>query len=119
LLPAIREQIPVHLRRCAGRELDYPDETGEFAAAFRSHKEENCVRKEAIRFLWYPWAIAAAANWLGNAEAKGLPDEQVNAVRQCLGHLVVELGDAAAKDAVSGWTFKAAETLLGFDAVPP
>jgi hypothetical protein len=75
--------------------------------------------REAVGFLWYPWAINACVRWLDRAERSGAPMEERVRVRRALGHLVIDLGDEAVKKASAEWTFQDAETLYGMAAIPP
>jgi len=76
------------------------------------------MAREALGFMWYPWAINAAQLWLVHAERVGEPmEEQVN-VRRALGHLVVDHGAEAIQKFKSEWTFQAAETLYGLSVIP-
>jgi len=118
LAPRIVNQIPGHLAKCVDRQLDFPADSGEFAAFFTDHHGEQYVAREALGFLWYPWAINAAQLWLLRAERTGAPMEQQVRVRRALGHLINDLGTEAVTKYKSEWTFQAAETLYGLSAVP-
>jgi hypothetical protein len=76
------------------------------------------VGKESSGFLWYPWATDACVRWLERAEKRGGPLEERVRVRRALGHLVVDLGPAAASKASTDWTFIGAELLNGLSSVP-
>ena len=116
--PKILEQMPDYLAKCGERSLSFPNDSGEFAAFFTDHRGQQYVAREALGFMWYPWAIYAAQLWLSRAERTGAPMEQQVRVRRALGHLVVDHGDEAIKKFKSEWTFQAAETLYGLSAVP-
>ena len=77
------------------------------------------MAREALGFLWYPWAMHAAQLWLLRAEKVGAPKEDQVRVRRALGHLVNDLGGPAVNKYKSEWTFQAAETLYGLSVVPP
>jgi len=116
--PKILEQMPDYLAKCGERNLSFPNDSGEFAALFTDHRGQKYMAREALGFMWYPWAINAAQLWLMHAERVGEPmEEQVN-VRRALGHLVVDRGDEAIQKFKSEWTFQAAETLYGLAAIP-
>src|SRR5256714_4980953 len=119
VVPArILNQVPDYLARCADRGLDFPNDSGEFAAPFTDHRGVQYVAREALGFLWYPWAINAAQLWLLRAERKGAPMEDQVRVRRALGHLIIEHGGEAVKKYKSEWTFQAAETLYGLSSIP-
>ena len=116
--PKILEQMPDYLAKCGERNLSFPNDSGEFAALFTDHRGQKYMAREALGFMWYPWAINAAQLWLMHAERAGEPmEEQVN-VRRALGHLVVDHGAEAIQKFKSEWTFQAAETLYGLSAIP-
>jgi len=116
--PKILEQMPDYLAKCGERNLSFPNDSGEFAALFTDHRGQKYMAREALGFMWYPWAINAAQLWLMHAERAGEPmEEQVN-VRRALGHLVVDHGAEAIQKFKSEWTFQAAETLYGLSVIP-
>jgi len=117
--PKILEQMPDYLAKCGERSLSFPNDSGEFAAFFTDHRGQQYVAREALGFMWYPWAIYAAQLWLLRAERTGAPMEQQVRVRRALGHLIVDHGDEAIQKFKSEWTFQAAETLYGLSLVPP
>lgn len=119
LSPEIVEQMPRYLARTVERELNFPTASGEFAAAIVDRDGKDSMDREAIGFLWYPWAINASVRWLRHAERRGAPTEQRVRVRRALGHLVVDLGKKAADMASAEWTFQDAETLYGLSAIAP
>ncbi|HEX8137971.1 MAG TPA: toll/interleukin-1 receptor domain-containing protein [Pyrinomonadaceae bacterium] len=119
LSPEITGQMPRYLARMVERDLKFPTASGEFTAPVTGRDGKETVEREAIGFLWYPWAINASARWLRRAEAKGAPTEERVRVRRALGHLIVELGDKAVETASAEWTFMGAETLYGMSAVTP
>lgn len=118
LPPGIVNQIPDYLANCAERNLNFPSDSGEFSAFFTDHRNQQYVAREALGFLWYPWAINAAQLWLLRAEKVGAPMEDQVRVRRALGHLVNDLGNEAVGKYKSEWTFQAAETLYGLSAIP-
>ncbi len=119
VIPAkILEQMPDYLTRCGERNLSFPNDSGEFAALFTDHRGQQYVAREALGFMWYPWAINAAQLWLLRAQRVGAPVEDQVRVRRALGRLVVNQGDEAIQKFKSEWTYQAAETLYGLSAVP-
>lgn len=118
-LPArITNQMPDYLAKCADRDLNFPNDSGEFSASITDHKRQKYVAREALGFLWYPWAITASQMWLLRAEKHGAPMEDQVRVRRALGHLIIGLGGEAVQKYKTDWTFQAAETLLGLSSVP-
>ncbi|HEV8138667.1 MAG TPA: toll/interleukin-1 receptor domain-containing protein [Pyrinomonadaceae bacterium] len=116
--PKILEQMPDYLSKCGERNLSFPNDSGEFAALFTDHRGQHYMAREALGFMWYPWAINAAQLWLLHAARVGEPMDKQVSVRRALGHLVVDHGDEAIQKFKSEWTFQAAETLYGLAAIP-
>jgi hypothetical protein len=116
--PKILEQMPDYLTKCGERNLGFPNDSGEFAAPFTDHRGQQYVAREALGFMWYPWAINAAQLWLLRAERSGEPMENQVRVRRALGRLVVNYGEEAIQKYKLEWTFQAAETLYGLSAIP-
>lgn len=115
----IIEQMPRYLARTVERDMKFPVASGEFTAAIIDRDGKDSMDREAVGFLWYPWAINASVRWLSRAEQKGaLPEDRVR-VRRALGRLVIDLGDEAVDKASGEWTFQDAETLYGMAAIPP
>lgn len=120
-LPAqMLEQMARYLASCVERKLDFPVASGEFSeVVFDPESDKETMDREAIGFLWYPWAINACVRWLGRAEKHGAPMEERVRVRRALSHLVVDIGQEAADKASAEWTFQDAETLYGLGVIPP
>jgi hypothetical protein len=116
--PKILEQMPAYLNNCGERNLSFPNDSGEFAALFTDHRGQKYMAREALGFMWYPWAIHAAQLWLLHAQRVGEPVEQQVSVRRALGRLVVDHGNEAIQKFKSEWTFQAAETLYGLSVIP-
>ncbi len=116
--PKILEQMPDYLTKCGDRNLSFPNDSGEFAALFTDHRGQHNMAREALGFMWYPWAINAAQLWLLRAERVGEPMENRVRVRRALGRLIVDRGGEAIQKFKSEWTFQAAETLYGLSSVP-
>lgn len=119
LPPEMIEQIPRYLARIVERDMKFPVASGEFPAAIIDRDGKDSTDREAVGFLWYPWAINASVRWLSRAEQHGAPPEDRVRVRRALGHLVVDLGDEAVDKASEEWTFQCAETLYGMAAIHP
>jgi hypothetical protein len=118
LPPRILNQIPDYLAKCVDRKLDFPSDSGEFASLFTDHKGQHYMAREALGFLWYPWAMNSAQWWLLRAEKHGAATEDQVRVRRALGHLVNDLGPLAVQKYRTEWTFQAAETLYGMSVIP-
>ncbi len=117
--PAILAQIPKHLAQCAIRDFSFPVSRAEFSAVCLDANNHEYTGKESVGFLWHPWAMAAAQEWLLWAEQHNVPREERVRVQRALGHMVVTLGDDAVKRASVTWTFIPAETLYGFSELRP
>jgi hypothetical protein len=111
-------QMPDYLAKCGDRNLNFPSDSGEFASLVTDHRGTQYVAREALGFLWYPWAINASQLWLLRAEKNGAPMEDQVRVRRALGQLVVGLGGEAVQKYKSEWTFQAAETLYALSSIP-
>jgi hypothetical protein len=122
--------IPPHLEDMAERALKEAYDAGENSLRFQGHRDRAESARtgipvwsngtESVNFLWHPWAIESAWRWLERAKrAGGAEAADVQRVRRVLGHLVVDLGDDAFKEATSGFTFVSSETLYGLSALPP
>ncbi len=117
--------IPRHLTDLVGKALKEAYDAGENQLRFQSHADRAesvrtgkpvwSVGTESVNFLWHPWGVEAAARWLARGGGEAV---DVHRVRRALGHLVVDLGDDAFREATSGFTFVASETLYGLSAVP-
>lgn len=129
LPPALLAAIPRTLADLVGKALKDAYDAGENAMAFLSHRDaEEAARtgaprwtqgQESVNFLWHPWGIEGAWRWLERAARRGGADPaDVQRVRRALGHLVVDLAEDAFREAASGFTFVAAETLYGLSSVP-
>jgi hypothetical protein len=116
--PKILEQMPDYLAKCGDRNLNFPNDSGEFSARFTDQKGQNYVAREALGFMWYPWAINAAQLWLLRAQRVGEPMEKQVRVRRALGRLVINQGNEAVTKFKSEWTYQASETLYGLSVVP-
>lgn len=121
--------MPRLLAELAGWELDKSYDAGENQLRFQSPSDLDASRKtgmpvwsvgaESVNFLWHPWGIECAQRWLDRAARKvGADPADVQRVRRSLGHLVVDLGEEAHREATSGFTYVASETLYGLSSVP-
>jgi hypothetical protein len=120
LPPAMVSALAQHLARCAERPKDYPNSVGYFGGTFTNHLGVSFSNENRrITFLWYAWAVGCAAQWLERCKRLGAPHEDIVSGRRLLAHLVISLGDRQIDDALSGWTFIAADTLYGLSWVPP
>ena len=114
------DQIPRHLADCGKRPLNYQISVALFGLPFRNHLGKVVPRPQRpVRMLWYPWALSCAASWLRRCERMGAAHDEIVRGRRVLGHLVLALGDAAAEEAKTGYTYVIAETLMGLNALEP
>ena len=115
--PEIMKAMEPHLVGCVERSAAFPVASGEFESNLTWFGRET-VRKEAYRFLWFPWALQAMDGWLDYAETHPQPKEQVVRIRRARAHLVVDVGPTIVAPMESDWLFIAAETLYGLSSVP-
>lgn len=127
-IPAeILAALPRHLSDLVGKALKEAYDAGENQLRYQSHldraesaatgKPRWSTGNESVNFLWHPWGVESAARWLDRAERKGAEAVDIQRVRRALGHLVVDLGNDAFREATTGFTFVASETLYGLSAV--
>ncbi|MBX3742690.1 MAG: toll/interleukin-1 receptor domain-containing protein [Akkermansiaceae bacterium] len=101
---------------CVSRSAAFPVASGEFESdvMIGGHSVQ---RKEAYRFLWYPWALVAMDGWLKMEKSDPRPKAQVVRVRRARAHLVTDIGPAVVESIEDNWLFIAAETLYGLSTV--
>jgi hypothetical protein len=117
--------IPGHILRamehqlidCVSRTAAFPVASGEFESDVKV-QGRMVQRKEAYRFLWYPWALVAMDGWLKMEKAEPQPNEQVVRIRRARAHLVTAIGPGVVESLEDKWLFMAAETLYGLSTVP-
>lgn len=102
---------------CVSRTPGFPVASGEFESDVVV-EGRRIQRKEAFRFLWYPWAMVAMDGWLKMAKTEPQPREQEVRIRRARAHLVVEIGPAVVESLEDNWLFMASETLYGLSTVP-
>jgi class 3 adenylate cyclase len=126
--PGVLASIPRHLEDLGGKALKEAYDAGENTIRFQGHRDRAesartgktawTTGTESVNFLWHPWAIEAGWRWLDRANRLGGADPaDVQRARRTLGHLVVDLADDAFKEATSGYTFVASETLYGLSSI--
>ena len=114
---AMWSHIREHLARCVGRSLNFPVATAEFYSETRDFDGREQFQREAINFLWQPWAIECSVWALRSAQAADAPPEQRVQLRRTLSHLVVALGEEFTNAASAGPTFVCSETLAGLASI--
>ena len=115
---ALVTRVPELLEDCGTRPLTHPVSAPLYSEAFTGPLGKRVPRpNRPVRMLWHPWAVDCAARWLARGERRGAPHDEVVRTRRVLGHLVLDLGEAAVVDAKSGFTYVIAETLIGLEAV--
>ena len=90
-----------------------------FQISFVPHTGQRVNTTAPVKFLWYPWAIACARQWLAHARNAGADPERVTKVRRVLGYLVVDLKSAAIDEAKRAWPWIAADILYGLSEITP
>jgi len=130
LSDAVLAAIPDQLEDLTGKALKESYDAGENSIEFQSARDRAESARtgkpvysngaESVNFLWHPWGVEAAWRWLDRAKRiPGADPAFVERVKRALGHLVVDLGEDAFKEATSGFTFVASETLYGLASIPP
>lgn len=114
--PDIISSMERHLISCVERSPAFPVASGEFESTL-TWFDKQTQRKEAYRFLWFPWALEAMDGWLRYAAIHPQPKEQVVRIRRARAHLVVNVAPTIVDTAESDWLFIAAETLYGLSSV--
>jgi len=112
----IMQAMEQHLINCAFRSANFPVASGEFESEIMI--EGNSIqRKEAYRFLWYPWALMAMEEWFTWQKTTVQPPEKIVRIRRARAHLVMKIGPDVVDTVHDNWLFIAAETLYGLS--PP
>ena len=117
--PAMLQEIPRQLALFARRDLSFPVSGGEFLARYTRFDGQEGVGRESIEYLWYPWVIDCSVRWLEFAGKHQASKEERVRVRRALGHLVVDLGGEALRQAQHDHTYFASEDLYGLTAISP
>ncbi len=102
---------------CGDRDWDFPSASGEFEADILWHGEKLHLA-EAIRFLWYPWALEAIHWWQLYEEKNPQPPETRFRIRRARAHLIMNVGPKLVENIAQDWTFVIAETLNGLGTIP-
>lgn len=114
--PHILQAMENHLISCAFRAPTFPVASGEFESEILINGNQ-ILRKEAYRFLWYPWSLMAIEEWLKWQKNTEQPPEKIVRMRRARAHLVMEIGDEIVTTVDNNWLFIAAETLYGLSPV--
>lgn len=80
-------QFTAYLIDCVYRQVDFPASSGEFEADVLWHGQARHLT-EAIRFLWYPWALEAMQAWLIHEKKFPGPVEDKVRVQRARAYLV-------------------------------
>lgn len=115
--PDILRSMEWHLISCVERSAAFPVASGEFESTIMWFDKQT-PRKEAYRFLWFPWALEAMDGWLEHAAIHPQPKEQVVRIRRARAHLVMNVAPTLVDTAENDWLFIAAETLYGLSSIP-
>lgn len=116
-IPAtILQAMETHLINCVNRSANFPVASGEFESIL-TLSGRKIQRKEAYRFLWYPWALIAIDEWLAMAKNVPQPQENIVRMRRARAHLVTKIGPEVVEGIKDNWLFLAAETLYGLSSV--
>jgi hypothetical protein len=112
----MKSQIPNLLRYIARHPLVTTDHDL-FYFEFTNHMGVLAPRRMLVNFLWYPWAIRCATNYLRLTERFGGPADDVMDAERVLGDLLLKRGDEALAEAQSEWTFHASEMLYALSTL--
>ena len=110
--PHIMKAMEHHLIQCAFRPASFPVASGEFESELMINGN-SVLRKEAYRFLWYPWTLMAIEQWLIWEKSTPQPAETLVRIRRTRAHLIQDIGDDVVNTIHDNWLFIAAETLYG------
>lgn len=114
--PHILQAMELHLIGCAFRPATFPVASGEFESEIVINGNK-VLRKEAYRFLWYPWSLMAIEEWLKWQKSTPQSPGEVVRMRRARAHLIREIGDEMVSTVDNNWLFIAAETLYGLSPV--
>jgi hypothetical protein len=104
-------EVYQHLQRMNNRSFSPNHISAGFQISFIPHGGQRVNTNYPIKFLWYPWAIASATQWLTHARAAGEDPTRITRVRRALGYLVVDLKQAAIDESRTEWPWVSAEIL--------
>ena len=113
------DDVFMYLERMMNRAFSPSFIAAGFQISFVPHTGQRVNTTAPVKFLWYPWAIACARQWLAHARTAGADPERVTKVRRVLGYLVVDLKSAAIDEAKRAWPWIAADTLYGLSEITP
>ena len=84
--------IPRHLNLVLSWRSAYPLSNGTVWQDFTNYDGEPMTQTVTENYLWYPWAIECAVQWLRRLQRAGGSAEAVLQARRVLGYLLVDLG---------------------------
>jgi|GEM_PF-2824004 len=84
--------IPRHLNSLVGRRSDYPIIAGTNWQDFTNFDGKFMTQNITENFLWYPWAIECAVQWLRRLQRVHGSPEALRQADRVLGYLLVDLG---------------------------
>ena len=113
------DDVFMYLERMMNRAFSPSFIAAGFQISFVPHTGQRVNTTAPVKFLWYPWAIACARQWLAHARNAGADPERVTKVRRVLGYLVVDLKSAAIDEAKRAWPWIAADILYGLSEITP
>ena len=114
------EQIPLLLAECGTLAPDHKSPVALFSAPFHNHFGKLVPHPQRLmRPIWYAWAVHCSASWLRRCERLGAAHDEIVRTRRVLDHLLRGIGPAVVQEAMKGYNYVAAETLIGLSAVDP
>lgn len=115
---AVAAAMRDYLAGLGDRPESFPVSVGFFGSSFTDPTGRVVIdATRQVRFLWFAWSLDAVSRWLDRTRKCGAAHEETVRARRVLGHLLDELGPAQVDQVLSGFTFVAAETLLGLAGV--
>jgi hypothetical protein len=91
--PAIRAAAAEQIRACVGRPFEFPVTSAEYDTLVATGSRDMRIA-ESINFLWHPWGIECATEWLRTSRS-GDHGSAVNGVLLARDHMILELGPSA------------------------
>jgi hypothetical protein len=108
--------IDKHVNSLATRTIEYPITSKTFVRLYWTPERTIASGVDSMIFIWHAWGIETCVRWVRRLEKHGAPREAIVRARRALGHLVVDLGDDATKQMLSGIVFPLAETLYALSS---
>jgi hypothetical protein len=89
----MRQALVSYLLSLESRPIVYPNVTIRPAVEFRDYLDQPHSEVIAIRFLWRPWAVYTASQWLDSPHSEQYASEVKVQIRRVLGNLLQNQAD--------------------------